>query len=125
MESIEAMGKYRFAIIEEFAIKIAHTLMVQKGVHLKQIDTIMTHPQVLAQCKQSLAQKYPHLKQTSGTGELIDHAAVAKLMEQKKLPKNIATMGSKVLADLYDLDIIEDNLQDLHDNYTSFLLVGR
>jgi len=125
MESIEAMGRYRFSIIEEFAIKIAHALMVKKGVHLKDIDTIMTHPQVLGQCKQTLQQKYPHLKQTSGEGELIDHATVAKFLSEGKLPANIATMGSKVLADLYDLDIIEDNLQDLHENYTSFLLVKR
>lgn len=125
MESIEAMGKYRFAIIEDFAIKIAHALMVKRGITLKEIDTIMTHPQVLSQCKSSLEQKYPHLNKTSGEGELIDHALVAKSLSENTLPDNIATMGSKVLADLYDLDIIEDNLQDLHDNYTSFLMVGR
>ena len=125
MESIEAMGRYHFSIVEEFAIKISHALMVKKGTKLKEIDTIMTHPQVLAQCKGSLHQKYSHLKQTWGEGELIDHALVAKALSEGKLPSNIATMGSKVLADLYNLDIIEDNLQDLHDNYTSFLLVGR
>jgi arogenate dehydrogenase (NADP+), plant len=124
-ESVEAMAKYKFEIIEQFAIKIAHALMVKKGVSLKHIDTIMTHPQVLAQCKGSLSQKYEQLKQTSGEGELIDHALVAQALSEGKLPDNIATMGSKVLADLYNLDIIEDNLQDLHDNYTSFLLVKR
>lgn len=124
-ESVAAMAKYKFEILEQFAIKIAHALMVKKGVALKDIDTIMTHPQVLAQCKSSLSQKYEQLKQTSGEGERIDHALVAKSLSEGKLPKNIATMGSKVLAELYDLDIIEDNLQDLHDNYTSFLLVKR
>lgn len=124
-ESVEAMAKYKFEIIEQFAIKIAHALMVKKGVSLKQIDTIMTHPQVLAQCKSSLSQKYEQLKQTSGEGELIDHALVAKSLSEGRLPENIATMGSRVLAELYDLDIIEENLQDLHDNYTSFLLVKR
>jgi prephenate dehydratase len=85
----------------------------------------MTHPQVLAQCKGSLTQKYNHLKHTSGEGELIDHALVAKSLSENKLPDNIATMGSKVLAQLYDLEIVEDNLQDLNENYTSFLLVKR
>ena len=61
----------------------------------------------------------------SGEGELIDHALVAQQLSERKLPKNIATMGSKILAELYDLTIVEDNLQDLKENYTSFLLVGR
>ena len=125
MESVEAMANYKFKIVEEFAIKIAHTLMIRKDATLHDITTIMTHPQVLAQCKNSLLQKYPNLKQTSGEGEMIDHALVAKELSENKLPKNIATMGSKILAELYDLTIVEDNLQDLQENYTSFLLVER
>ena len=85
----------------------------------------MTHPQVLSQCKKTLAEKYPHLKLTSGSKELVDHALVAKRLAEGKLPKNLAVMGSKVLAKIYDLKIIEDNLQDSQENYTSFLLVKR
>ena len=85
----------------------------------------MAHPQVFAQCKTTLEKKYSHLELTSGEGELIDHALVAKSLNENKLPKHIATMGSRVLAELYDLQIIEENLQDLHENYTSFLLVKR
>lgn len=124
-ESIEAMGRYKFRIIEEFAITISHALMIRKDAKLSDITTIMTHPQVLAQCHSTLAQKYSHLEKTSGEGELIDSALVAKNLAEKNLPKNIAVMGSKVLAEIYDLTIIEDNLQDLKENFTSFLMVGR
>lgn len=124
-ESIEAMAKYKFNIIEEFVIKIAHALMVRKGSPISAIDTIMSHPQVFAQCKDTLAKKYADLKKVSGEKELMDHAVVAKQLAEGKLPKNIAVMGSKVLAGIYDLDIIEDNLQDAKENYTSFLQVAR
>jgi arogenate dehydrogenase (NADP+), plant len=124
-ESIHAMAKHKFAIVEEYAIKIAHTLMLRKDADLKDITTIMTHPQVFAQCKNTLLQKYPNLKQISGEDELIDHALVARHLSEKKLPKNIATMGSRVLAEMYDLKIVETDLQDLKENYTSFLLVER
>lgn len=124
-ESIQAMASFKFKIIEQFAIKISHALMIRGDADLSEITTIMTHPQVLAQCKQTLVQKYPHLKQTSGKGKLIDHAVVAKNLGGKKLPKYIATMGSKVLAELYNLKVIEDNLQDLKENYTTFLHVER
>jgi prephenate dehydrogenase len=125
MESVEAMAKYKFSIFEEFAIQITHTLMIRKDAALKDITEIMSHPQVFAQCKSTLMQKYPDFKQVSGKAELIDHALVAQKLSEGKLPKNVATMGSKILAELYNLHIVEDNLQDLKENYTSFLLVGR
>ncbi len=124
-ESVEAMAKYKFTIVEEFAIKIAHALMIRNDAEYGEITEVMAHPQVFAQCKNTLPQKYPHLKLTSGEGELIDHANVAKHLAAHKLPKNVATMGSKVLAELYDLKIVENNLQDAQENYTSFLLVSR
>ncbi len=124
-ESIQAMANYKFKIIEEFAIKISHALMIRKDVDFDEVNTVMSHPQVFAQCKTTLFKKYPHLKQVSGEKELIDHARVAKHLSERKISKNIATMGSKVLAKLYDLQIIEDNLQDAKENYTSFLMVAR
>ncbi len=124
-ESIQAMAKYKFSIINQFAIKISHALMMRYDADISGVTTIMSHPQVFAQCRDTLSKKYPHLKQISGKRELIDHAMVAKHLSESKLPKSMATMGSKVLAKLYSLKVIEDNLQDAKENYTSFLLVTR
>ncbi len=124
-ESIEAMAEYRFEIKEQFSIKICHALMAAPGAALADIDTVMTHPQVLKQCKRTLEEKYPRLKLTSGEGELIDHAEVARHLSESKLPGNIAVMGSKILAEIYGLHLIEENLQDLENNFTSFLWVER
>lgn len=124
-ESIQAMARYKFKILEEFAIKISHALMTRKDAKLSEITTIMTHPQVLAQCQDTLAKKYLNLQKTSGEKELIDHSMVAKYLSENKLPKTIATMGSKILAKIYNLQIVEDNLQDAKENYTNFLLIAR
>jgi prephenate dehydratase len=124
-ESIQAMARYKFRIIDQFAIKISHALMVRDDVDFSKITTIMSHPQVFAQCKDTLSKKYPHLAQISGEGKLVDHALVAKLLFLGKLPKHVATMGSKILAKMYKLTVIEENLQDAKENFTSFLLVGR
>lgn len=124
-ESIEAMQNHKYHIVEEFAIQIAHALIIRKDVDFKTVDTVMAHPQVFAQCKRNLPQKYPQLKSVSGEGELVDHALVAEYLAEGKLPKNIAVMGSRVLAEIYNLAIIEDHLEDLRENFTSFLLVER
>ncbi len=122
-ESIKALSRFKVKIQEEFAIKIEHFLMKRKDVDFKNIDTIMTHPQVLKQCKNNLSSKYANFKKGSGEGDLIDHAKVAEAMSLGKLPHNIAVMGPKILADLYGLDIIDGPLQDSKNNLTSFLMV--
>jgi len=124
-ESIEAMSRHKFHIVDEFAIKISHALMVCPDADPKKIDTIMTHPQVLAQCKKNLAEKYPHYRLTSGEGDLIDSALAAKYLSEGKLPVTTAVMGSALLADIYGLRIIEEHLEDQKENYTSFLWVER
>ena len=124
-ESILAMADYRFNIVEEYGIKISHALMIARGADFNKCDTIMTHPQVLRQCKRNLEVKYQRLKQTSGEGDLVDHAKVAELLGRGEIPPNVAVMGSKTLAAIHGLDIVEDGLQDASDNFTSFLWVER
>ncbi|QQR88878.1 MAG: hypothetical protein IPJ88_11665 [Myxococcales bacterium] len=124
-ESVDAMANYKFRIVEQFSIKISHALMIRPDTRLEQVDSVMAHPQVFKQCKENLAQKYERLKQVSGTGELIDSANAAKQLAAGDLSSNHAVMGSKILAELFDLRLVEDNLQDLKDNYTSFLWVER
>jgi prephenate dehydratase len=99
--------------------------MIRDDASLADVTTIMTHSQVLAQCKSTLAKRYPNLIQTSGKGKLIDHALVAKRLSEHKIPKEVATMGSDVLAQLYGLQIVATDLQDAQENYTSFLVVSR
>lgn len=124
-ETVQATARFNFDIIEEFAIKISHALMIAGDANFAQVDTIMTHPQVLRQCRTNLEKKYSKLKQTSGEGDLVDHAKVAELLGRGELQKNIAVMGSKILAEINNLKLVEDNLQDLEANYTSFLWVQR
>ncbi|MHB8717737.1 MAG: prephenate dehydrogenase/arogenate dehydrogenase family protein [Candidatus Dormibacteria bacterium] len=124
-ESVAAMAHHRFEIVEEFSIPIAHALMTVRGVPLEAVDTVMTHPQVIAQCRSTLQLRHPRLKLTSGAGDLIDHARVAEELAAGRLPGNVATMGSRVLAEMHGLDVVDDNLQDLDDNLTAFLWVRR
>jgi prephenate dehydrogenase len=124
-ESIEAISRRKFHIVEEFAIKISHALMIRPDADPEKIDTIMTHPQVIAQCSKNLAKRYPRYRLTSGEGELIDSALVAKYLSEGKLPSTTAVMGSSVLSQIYGLRIIENNLEDQKENYTSFLWVER
>jgi prephenate dehydratase len=124
-ETTEALKKYPVKVVDEFEIRIAHAVMIRPDQDFTRIDTLMCHPQVLAQCARTLAEKYPDFRQTSGEGELIDNARTAEALARREIPDTVAVMGSKALADIYGLVVVEDNLQDLKDNLTRFLHVVR
>lgn len=124
-ESTHAMARYKFKIVNEFQILIRHFLMKRKDISVGEIDTIMAHPQNFRQCKDNLREKYPALKLITGKGDLIDTAKTAQALANNKISKNTAILGPKNLVDLYDLEIIEENLQDNKNNLTTFFLVSR
>lgn len=124
-ESFQAMSRYKFTIIEELDLLIRHFLMKRKEIAVSEITTIMAHPQVLLQCKQTLKEKYPNIKQESGTGDLLDTAKAAYALAKDDLPPTTAILGPRVLSTLYNFDIITEDLQDRKDNITHFLLVSR
>ena len=124
-ESAHAMSQYKFKIIDEIEILVRHYLMKLKEVPSEKIDHIMAHPQVFAQCKTTLAQKYPSYILESGEGDLIDTAKAAWSLANGELPNNYAILGPGILSKLYDFDIMGENLQDSSNNLTSFFLVSR
>ncbi len=124
-ESTQAMAKYKFKIVEEFQILIRHFLMKRKDVDVRQIKTIMAHPQNFVQCKNTLAKKYSDLRLISGQGDLLDTARCAEALAKSKINKNTAILGPKILTEIYNLEIIAEDLQDSKDNLTMFFLVSR
>ncbi|MCX8035355.1 MAG: chorismate mutase [Candidatus Dojkabacteria bacterium] len=122
-ETITNVGRYDFEYVSSYKTRISHALMKKKGVPLEKIDTVMAHPQVFLQTKDTMAKKYPNLRQISGNGEMITHSKVAELLASGELEDNIAVMGSSLLAEIFNLDIVETNLEDNKENYTFFVLV--
>ena len=124
-ESTYAMARYKFKIVDEFEILVRHFLMKRKDVGLKEINTIMAHSQNLRQCKDSLRKKFPNMKLLTGQGDLMDTAKAAEALFNKKLSKNTAILGPQKLAEMFDFDIVSEDLQDNKNNLTTFFLVSR
>jgi arogenate dehydrogenase (NADP+) len=126
METIEALSRYSCDILDYFDISLSHCILHRPDINFAQIDTLISHPQSLAQCQTNLAKKYPHLNLISGEGDLVDQALCAQHLAEGKLPPTMAVLASKVCADLYDLSIHDMDLQDLGEaNLTTFVWVQR
>ncbi len=126
METIHGLARYQCEILEVFSIVISHCVMHHPDVAFEEINTIISHPQAIAQCKNKLATKYPNRQIISGEGDLIDQALCAEYINQGKLPRTTAVLAPKVCAELNELTIEEEGLQDLgDDNLTTFVFVER
>ena len=104
-------------IIGEEYLNIHHHLMCLKGQKIENIKEVWSHPMALLQCKEFF-KKYPHIKLV----EDVDTADVAKRISNEKL-LGIGAIAPKIAAEIFDLEIIEDEIQTIKENATRFVIV--
>lgn len=117
LEAVHAMAKHNFHIQKIFEIDIHHNLLVRKGTKAGQIKKITSHDQAIKQCRMYLKRQWPEVD----IEVYEDTAKAAADLASGKLPKTTAVIASRAAAKLYKLDILEESIQDLKFNYTSFI----
>lgn len=101
----------------EIELKIEQHLM-SKFKGLENIERICAHEQSLAQCRGWIREHLPHI-------ELIGMSSNAAGARRARDEDGTAAIGPEVAADVYELDIMVNNIEDRPDNATRFLVVGR
>jgi len=101
----------------EIELKIEQHLM-GKMQGLDNIRRICAHEQSLAQCRGWLREYLPHI-------ELIGMSSNAAGARRARDEDGTAAIGPEVAADVYELKIMVNNIEDRPDNATRFLVVGR
>ncbi|XMD99204.1 MAG: prephenate dehydratase [Candidatus Karelsulcia muelleri] len=119
IENYNLMKNFKLKIIGEIYLPINQNLMILKQNDIKNIKQIISHPMALLQCKKYLS-KYKNLKIT----EYADTAEAAFFIYKKK-KKKIAAIASKEAARVYNLKIIDKNIQTVKKNYTRFFVIQK
>lgn len=108
--------KIRF--LSEVIIPIKHCLL-SRTTEIYSISGVISHPQAIAQCQNFIHEKLPMnieiIKATST-------AEAARSLDRYNM--TYSAIGSKKTADLYNLNIICDNINDDPSNKTIFALIG-
>lgn len=106
-----------YAIGEHFE-PVNHCLLALPGVKLTDIEEVASHPQALAQCHQRII--------NLGMKPI---AAVDTAMEAAELSssgnRHRAAIASALAADLYGLEVLHENFQDVMGNTTRFWVFAR
>ena len=106
---------YDYEIVLEYKLPVRHCLL-WKTSDIKQIDTVYSHPQALAQCKKFCEKN--HIKQA-----VYHDTAWAAQYIAKQENTHLVAIASRLSAELYDLNIIAENIQDNDSNTTRFFVI--
>ena len=117
IESVKALAKYRCKIMEMFHISVDQNLLGLPGINIGDISEIPSHQQALRQCKDYLSEHF----WTRPLIEEDDTAEAARRLSEGKLANTAVVIANKKCAQLYNLEIVEENIHDLKNNLTLFL----
>lgn len=105
-------------ILGETVLDIHHCLITHPDATFEDIQTVVSHPQGLGQCRRFLNDKL-HGIPTQTVASTADSARVAAQ------DKSIAGIGNAFAAQLYGARVAQDNIEDHYGNQTQFALIGR
>lgn len=117
IEAVHAMASHRFAIEEMFEMDVHHTLLVKPGITASHVTIVSSHDQALKQCRMYLKRVWPD-------ADILPYADTAKAAEDLSngiLSDGVAVIAPRSCAVLYGLEVLEDSIQDLKFNYTTFV----
>ncbi len=110
--------KYKLNIFAEHFYPINHNLLVIPGSKMSDIKNVYSHAQALSQS--SLFIKKNKLNENVRA----DTAGSAKYVFEQK-DKSKAALASKLSANIYNLEILNSNVQDEKENVTRFLIMQK
>ena len=109
--------KYKLQIHSEHFQKVSHNLLGIKGSKIKDIKIVRSHSQAIGQCRKIISQN--NLKTIISA----DTAGSAKYISEKN-NKNESAIASELAAKIYNLDILQSNVEDESGNITRFFIMG-
>ncbi len=117
-DDLLVLAKNGYFVFAETNISINHSL-ISYGKK-SQIETIISHPQALAQCK-----NYIHKNFRSNVSLIPKLSTSLAISELSQDDMSIAAIGSKYCANLFNVPIIEESINDEMNNKTRFVLLSK
>ncbi len=114
----DLMNKHHFYIVNSVKVKINHCLLAKPGTKKEDIKTIYSHEQALGQCSEMLANMNVTVIPCENT------AMAAKKVSESE-DRSVAAISSAQCAELYQLQIGEENTQNNENNYTKFICISK
>ena len=106
-----------FRVQGEILLRVRHSLLTLPG-NGEKIEQVRSHPQALAQCEGFL-NRHAYV-----AIPWYDTAGSAKELAEHPEP-NVGVIASALAAEIYNLEIVQQGIEDLHYNFTRFFVIGK
>ena len=115
--TLDSFMKYNVQICGEIRLEISHNLVCSSG-DIKDIQTVASHAQPLAQCREWLKKNMPSIP----TLPVFSTGAAAKMAAQNL---NVGAITSSLAIKTYELEVVVKGIEDYRGNTTRFLVIGK
>jgi len=105
-------------VIAEVYLPIRHTLLAKKGARLEEIKEARSHPHALKQCKAYLKSKKIKMVPSYDTAGAAQAVASGDRTDR-------AAIASALCAEIYDMEILERDIQTNSSNTTRFFVIAK
>ena len=119
-ENFKYLIEFDYQILGEYNFLVEHALLgyAIDNSKIKENTNVLSHPQALKQCASYISNH--NLIST----EFNDTAGSAKYISENKIT-NQYCIASRTCSLLYNLQILENNIQDISNNITKFILISK
>jgi prephenate dehydratase len=117
-ETYDLLVEKPLYVIGEIYQKIHHCLIINKNSSPDEISVVYSHPQALAQCRKYIQKK--HLESIP----MYDTAGSVKFIKETR-NASAAAIASKHAAQIYDMKVVEEDIEDNSNNFTRFLIISK
>jgi chorismate mutase/prephenate dehydratase len=114
--TLDSFMKYKVKICGEVLLEISHNLVCRSG-NIEDIQTVASHAQPLAQCREWLRKHLPH----TPTLPVFSTGVAAQMAANNP---NIGAIASLLAIKTYDLQVVVKGIEDYRGNTTRFLVIG-
>ncbi len=118
-ENYDLLLEYELFITGELSIRVIHNLIAHKESKLDDINQVFAPPPALQQCKRFLDAN-PDMKMVPVNATA---SAVKSVLESGNL--EAAAIGSVEAAQLFDMSVLEEAIEDNPRNFTRFVVIER
>ncbi|MFN8495918.1 MAG: prephenate dehydratase [Caldilineaceae bacterium] len=116
-KSYDLLLEHDLKVHGEILLRVRHCLLTAPG-NAQKITQVRSHPQALAQCEGFMNRaNYTAVPWYDTAGSAKDLAANPE--------QGVAVIASKLSAKIYGLEIVQEGIEDLQNNYTRFFVVGK
>jgi len=116
--TLDSLLKFNLNIYSEVHLAI-HNNLLTFASNLSRIKKLYTHRQPYGQCRSWLSKYLPEAEfvETSSTSK------AAEIIAEKK-DLTIAAIASGIAAEIYQIPVLEENIEDHVRNFTRFIIIG-